>query len=55
MLRGASSDLLLPETAAQMASRGPHAQTAEIPGVGHAPMLMDDAQVGIVKDFLSRA
>jgi len=35
-----------------MAGRGPRAQTAEIPGVGHAPMLLDAAQVAIVRDFL---
>lgn len=52
VLRGANSDLLLAETAAQMASRGPRAKTAEIPGVGHAPMLLDEVQVGIVRDFL---
>ena len=52
VLRGALSDLLLPETVAQMASRGPRAQTAEIPGVGHAPMLLDEAQVGVVREFL---
>jgi len=52
VLRGAKSDLLLPETVAQMAIRGPRAQTAEIPGVGHAPMLLDEAQVAIVGDFL---
>ncbi|HUW38432.1 MAG TPA: alpha/beta hydrolase [Rhodocyclaceae bacterium] len=52
VLRGANSDLLLAETAAQMAGRGPRAQTAEIPGVGHAPMLLDAAQVAIVRDFL---
>lgn len=53
--RGALSDLLLAETAEQMASRGPHAQTVEIQGVGHAPMFLDQAQVSIVRDFLSPA
>lgn len=52
VMRGALSDLLLPETVAQMAVRGPRARTAEIPGVGHAPMLLDEAQVSIVRDFL---
>lgn len=55
VMRGANSDLLLPETLAQMASRGPRAMTVEIPGVGHAPMLLDDSQVGIVREFLLAA
>ena len=55
VLRGADSDLLLADTAAQMASRGPHARTVEIAGVGHAPMLLDRAQVDIVRRFLLAA
>lgn len=55
VMRGALSDLLLPETVAQMANRGPHALTVEIPGVGHAPMLLDEAQVSVVRDFLLAA
>jgi hypothetical protein len=35
-----------------MAHRGPHATIAEVPGVGHAPMFMDDAQIAIVRNFL---
>ena len=52
VLRGAESDLLLPETVAQMATRGPRARCVEIPGVGHAPTLYDAAQIAVVKDFL---
>ncbi|MEK7738364.1 MAG: alpha/beta hydrolase [Pseudomonadota bacterium] len=55
VLRGAQSDLLRPETVAQMAQRGPHAQTAEIPDVGHAPMLMDEAQIAVVRGYLYAA
>ncbi len=55
VMHGALSDLLLPETVAQMASRGPHALSVDIPGVGHAPMLLDEAQVSIVRDFLLNA
>lgn len=51
-LRGAESDLLAPETLHQMAQRGPRAQTVEFPAVGHAPMLMDPAQIAVVVDFL---
>jgi len=52
VLRGALSDLLLPETAAQMAQRGPKAQVVEIPDVGHAPMLMQEGQIAVVSKFL---
>ncbi|MDH3473218.1 MAG: alpha/beta hydrolase [Rhodospirillales bacterium] len=54
VLRGAASDLLLPETAAEMAGRGPKAEVVEIPGCGHAPALMDAAQMRVVKEWLLR-
>jgi pimeloyl-ACP methyl ester carboxylesterase len=52
VVRGAESDLLRAETAREMAERGPRARTVEIPGVGHAPMFMSDAQVAVVREFL---
>ena len=52
LLRGAWSDLLTKETARQMAERGPRPQVVEIPGVGHAPMLMSADQIGVVRNFL---
>lgn len=52
VLRGAESDLLLAETAAEMATRGPEAEVVEIPGCGHAPALMDQAQIALVRDWL---
>jgi len=52
LLRGESSDLLTHETALQMTGRGPRARLVEVPGVGHAPMLMDAAQVAPVREFL---
>lgn len=52
VVRGAQSDLLTSATAAEMATRGPRARTAEIPGVGHAPTFMDEAQIAVVRDFL---
>lgn len=55
VIRGETSDLLTREAAAQMATRGPCAQTVEVPGVGHAPMFLDDAQVAIVRNFLLEA
>ena len=52
LLRGADSDLLTRETAQQMTGRGPKARCVEIPGVGHAPTLVSDEQVSVVRDFL---
>ena len=52
LVRGAESDLLTRETAQQMTERGPKAQKFEITGVGHAPVLMDEAQIRIVRNFL---
>ncbi len=52
ILRGADSDLLLADTAEEMLTRGPAAELVVFPGVGHAPMLMDPAQIRIVRDWL---
>ncbi len=52
VMRGAQSDLLLHETALEMGRRGPQAEVVEIPGVGHAPMMLDEPQIGIVRSFL---
>jgi pimeloyl-ACP methyl ester carboxylesterase len=52
VLRGAQSDLLTRETCEQMAGRGPKAKVVEIPGVGHAPTLMHEDQIRIVREFL---
>lgn len=52
VIRGAESDLLMRETLMEMSRRGPRAEVAEIAGVGHAPMLLDESQIGIVRRFL---
>jgi len=52
VLRGAQSDLLTAQTCEQMKQRGPKAKVMEIAGVGHAPTLMHDDQIGILRDFL---
>ena len=52
VLRGMQSDVLTIETAAQMQARGAKAKVVELPGVGHAPMIMDDQQIQIVRDFI---
>ncbi|MDP5239903.1 alpha/beta hydrolase [Uliginosibacterium sp. 31-16] len=54
VLRGAESDLLGAATVAEMSRRGPCAESVEIAAVGHAPMLMDPAQIAVVRDFLLR-
>jgi pimeloyl-ACP methyl ester carboxylesterase len=53
VLRGADSDLLLPETAEEMTRRGPRAQLAVIPGCGHAPALNVPEQIELVRGFLA--
>lgn len=52
VLRGAQSDLLTRDTCDKMAGRGPIAKVIEIPGVGHAPTLMHEDQIRIVREFL---
>ena len=52
VLRGEQSDLLTREVWREMQGRGPHARGAEIPRVGHAPILMDEPQIAVVRDFL---
>lgn len=51
LLRGADSDLLTPETVAQMCQRGPKPVCVEFPGVGHAPTLLQPEQIAVVRDF----
>jgi pimeloyl-ACP methyl ester carboxylesterase len=59
MLRGADSDLVLPEVVQQMRVRGPGAagwlQTIEVPGCGHAPALNVSAQLDAVTAFIDAA
>ena len=56
LLRGAQSDLVLPETVAAMRSRGPGArgqlQVIDVPGCGHAPALNVAQQWAWVTDFI---
>jgi pimeloyl-ACP methyl ester carboxylesterase len=52
VLRGMSSDILSSDTARQMQVRGAKAKIVDLPGIGHAPMLMDDQQIKIVRDFI---
>lgn len=52
LLRGAESDLLHADTAAEMQRRGPLTRLVEFAGVGHAPALLSDEQIGAVVAFL---
>jgi len=52
-LRGEHSDLLLPEVAEAMRTRGPRAVVATIAGCGHAPALNTPDQISLVERFLA--
>nr|MDQ2693844.1 alpha/beta hydrolase [Pseudomonadota bacterium] len=53
VLRGAGSDVLTRADAQAMTQRGPKAQLVEFPGIGHAPVLMEAAQIAVVRDWLA--
>ncbi|SOD94220.1 Pimeloyl-ACP methyl ester carboxylesterase [Caenispirillum bisanense] len=53
VIRGAKSDLLPAEVAAEMQRRGPGCQVVEVPDAGHAPWLMTPDQMAPVVDFLT--
>ena len=54
VLRGALSDLLSADAAAEMTRRGPKAELATFQGIGHAPALMADDQLETVVRWLAR-
>ena len=51
VVRGDSSDLLLPETLEEMRRR-PGTQTHVVANTGHSPMLMDEPTIAVVRRFL---
>lgn len=53
VLRGAASPILSPDTVAKMKATGRQVSSQEISGAGHAPVLMDPAQIESVSSFLS--
>jgi pimeloyl-ACP methyl ester carboxylesterase len=53
VLRGAASDLLLADTAAEMTRRGPKAELIEFAGAGHAPALTTTDQITAVREWLA--
>lgn len=52
VLRGAQSDLLTADTARKMKDRPYPTAVVEIEGVGHAPALLSDDQIGVIRDWL---
>ncbi|MDB5991177.1 MAG: alpha/beta hydrolase [Herbaspirillum sp.] len=55
LIRGADSDLLTQEVAQSMTQRGPRPKLVELPGVGHAPTLVNQAQIALIENWLSQA
>lgn len=53
VIRGGDSPLLTTETAEEMTRRGPKAEVVTLPGIGHAPALLDEDQIAIVRDWLA--
>ena len=54
LARGALSDLIEPEQVALMRANAPTLAYAEVPNVGHAPMLMEAEAQAALRDFLAR-
>jgi len=52
LVRGALSDILLPETVTRMQARRPDMLFAEVAGVGHAPILTEPVALHAIRDFL---
>ncbi|MCY1671139.1 alpha/beta hydrolase [Novosphingobium sp. SL115] len=53
VLRGQTSDILAPDTAAKMASR-PGVELVTLPRIGHAPTLDEDESVAAIERLLAR-
>jgi pimeloyl-ACP methyl ester carboxylesterase len=54
LIRGANSDLLTPETAAEMRRRRPDLIFAEVPGRGHVPFLDEPEALAALSTWLGR-
>ena len=51
VLRGETSDILSRETVAQMIARHPQTEVVEVPGIGHAPLLIEPAATAALDRF----
>ena len=54
VLRGGESPLLTAETADEMTRRGPPTEVVTFEGIGHAPALLEEDQIGVIRDWLLR-
>ena len=54
VLRGGDSPLLTAETAEKMMRRGPATEVVTFDGIGHAPALLEEDQIGVIRDWLLR-
>ena len=54
IVRGAESDILSRATAARMCKVNPKATLVEVPGVAHAPSLLEEQALGAILKFLAR-
>ncbi|SFC35765.1 alpha/beta fold hydrolase [Tropicimonas isoalkanivorans] len=54
LIRGANSDLLLPETATEMVRRHPGLIYGEVPDRGHVPFLDEPEAVGVIQTYLEQ-
>ncbi|SFG67902.1 alpha/beta fold hydrolase [Sulfitobacter dubius] len=52
LLRGAQSDLLLPEAAKRMTQSGPRPDVTELPDCGHAPNMSNPADISLLRGIL---
>jgi pimeloyl-ACP methyl ester carboxylesterase len=53
VLRGEKSDVLSPATARAMSEALPDCRVVEVPGVGHAPVLVEPVAKAALVEFLS--
>ena len=54
LIRGAMSDIVSRDIARRMKRHAPRLDLAEVPGVGHAPMLDEPAAIAAIEKFLGR-
>jgi pimeloyl-ACP methyl ester carboxylesterase len=54
LVRGALSDIVSRDIAQRMKRHAPGLELAEVPGVGHAPMLDEPAAIAAIEKFLDR-
>ena len=52
VLHGVESDILLADTCKEMVARHPPTQMVHLDGIGHAPSLMSEDQIELVRDYL---